>query len=271
MIDNKEYKAFNPIANALDFSILEHGYLHADEEWVFHDVISPFNRMYFVIDGSGLIYNKDAKEKIQAGKVYMVPLGTSFDYRCDHLLHMFYIHFRLELIPGIDLFEPESSCLSHDIDSARLTDLVAQASRTQVSDILKCKAVFYEYIGHFLDMNSALLEDQVSLMGNYGHVYRFVQEHCSAKLKVSDVATHFGSTLSTFSKRFKTHTGMTPKSYIDKKLVREAQQKLLITDMTVREIAYDLKFSDEFHFSRYFKKHVGSSPNYYRQRSNIYK
>lgn len=271
MLDNKEYTSFNRIINELNFVVLEHGHVHADKDWVFDQINSPFNRMYFVIDGSGEIFNEEGRVRIEDGRVYLVPLGTTFNYRCDHHLHMFYIHFRIELIPGQDLFENDSECSSYSIEQSKLDELLGFAGNTQVSDLIRCNALFYDAIGKFLEKETYNFHDQVQLMGDYGDVYRFVKEHCNARLKVRDVAIHFGSNLSTFSKRFKNHTGMTLKSYIDSKLIREVQERLLVSDLTIKEIAYELDFSDEFHFSRYFKRHVGSSPNNYRKRSNIYK
>ena len=61
------------------------------------------------------------------------------------------------------------------------------------------------------------------------------------------------------------------KKYIDENIIRLSQQKLLLTDMSIKEIAYSLKFSDEFNFSHFFKKHTGMSPRDFRNKNkNIY-
>jgi AraC-like DNA-binding protein len=71
-------------------------------------------------------------------------------------------------------------------------------------------------------------------------------------------------TVSNLSKNFKRDTGMTLKEYFDSQLLRNAKQKLLLSDASVKEIAYSLGFNDEFYFSRFFKKHEGIAPREYR-------
>jgi AraC-like DNA-binding protein len=44
----------------------------------------------------------------------------------------------------------------------------------------------------------------------------------------------------------------------------EAKRELKLTSKTVKEIAYDLGFNDEYHFSRYFKNKIKVSPQLYR-------
>ena len=49
-------------------------------------------------------------------------------------------------------------------------------------------------------------------------------------------------------------------------LVLEAEKFLKHTDLHVSEIAYQLNFEDPAYFSRFFKKHAGTSPKQFRER-----
>ncbi len=62
----------------------------------------------------------------------------------------------------------------------------------------------------------------------------------------------------------KNASGKTPGKLIDEALVAEA--KLLLKDLgqTISSIAEDLHFSDQASFSKFFKKHTGLSPQFYR-------
>ena len=64
---------------------------------------------------------------------------------------------------------------------------------------------------------------------------------------------------SNFAKCFRRDTGYSPKAYLNKRLIEEAQHELIST------IAYHLKFEDEHYFSRFFKKNTGFSPSDYRK------
>ena len=205
-MENFEFKSFNNIVNNINLTILEHGYLHTGMEWKFLNLKSPFNRMYFVIDGSGRISNEDNDLELTGGNVYLIPLEKTYDYVCDSTLHMFYIHFRVELIPGHDLFEDYYECADYPMDVTDVESLVQAAERTQVGDLIKCKGMFFSCIGRFIEPISSQLDEQMHLMGDYNKVYEYVKNNCYADLRIKDIASRFGMNVSTFSKGFKIST-----------------------------------------------------------------
>ena len=68
---------------------------------------------------------------------------------------------------------------------------------------------------------------------------------------------------------FKKKIGIPPVKYVNEVKVAEAKRMLLKTDMTVKEIASALYYSDQFYFSQQFKRITGYSPSEYR-RSTLY-
>lgn len=68
--------------------------------------------------------------------------------------------------------------------------------------------------------------------------------------------------LGTLSKKYfnKTITDL-----ISERIIIEAKRELYLTSKSVKEIAYELGFSDEFYFSRFFKNTVDISPSNYRE------
>ncbi|HWV69167.1 helix-turn-helix domain-containing protein, partial [Chitinophaga sp.] len=50
-----------------------------------------------------------------------------------------------------------------------------------------------------------------------------------------------------------------PKEFITNRLMTEAQRKLHYSKVSVKELAYELGFSDPDYFSRLFKKSTGRS------------
>ncbi|MEX0721268.1 MAG: helix-turn-helix transcriptional regulator [Balneolaceae bacterium] len=58
--------------------------------------------------------------------------------------------------------------------------------------------------------------------------------------------------------------GVTPKSVIQEQLIIQARGELKFTNKSIKEIAFNLGFTDPFHFSNYFKKKIGTSPSEYR-------
>ena len=70
---------------------------------------------------------------------------------------------------------------------------------------------------------------------------------------------------------FKKDFGITPYAYLLQKKISFAKTMLKNTNLTVKEIAYNLKFTDEYYFSNIFKSKVGISPsNYRKMQKNIF-
>lgn len=67
-----------------------------------------------------------------------------------------------------------------------------------------------------------------------------------------------------FGDLIKKETGKTAQQYIVFKLIDIAKERIIGTNDSVSQIAYELGFQYPQHFSRVFKKNVGCSPNEYR-------
>ncbi len=87
--------------------------------------------------------------------------------------------------------------------------------------------------------------------------------------EVSFYASKFGISVNSFSKRIKKYFGKPPSKLIQERIVLEAKKLLHLTHKSIKEIAAQLRFEDEFYFSRYFKKEVGVSPKQYREKVGI--
>lgn len=61
------------------------------------------------------------------------------------------------------------------------------------------------------------------------------------------------------------HLHQTPSELIQERLFIEAKRELYLTDKPVQQIAWELGFTDEFYFSRLFKRRADVSPTQYRQ------
>lgn len=70
-----------------------------------------------------------------------------------------------------------------------------------------------------------------------------------------------------FGDLIKKETGKPAQEYIQLKVIDKAKDSLYNPDKSINEIAYELGFKYPHHFSRMFKKVVGSSPSEYRLRN----
>lgn len=67
----------------------------------------------------------------------------------------------------------------------------------------------------------------------------------------------------------KSKTGKTITTWIAEKTLSEAKSMLLNSEIPIKEITYKLGFTETAHFSNFFKKHTGFSPNKYRREVHL--
>lgn len=70
--------------------------------------------------------------------------------------------------------------------------------------------------------------------------------------------------VSHFRRLFKTKTGMTPTQYITMVRIKFAEELLVKTDMSIKQIAEAVGYDNQLYFSKLFSKQFGKSPKNFR-------
>jgi len=78
-------------------------------------------------------------------------------------------------------------------------------------------------------------------------------------------------TAAVLNKASKQYFHKTLTELIAERLIIEAKRQLYLTGRPVKEIAFELGYTDEFYFSRFFKKNVGVSPQVFREKAAYHK
>ena len=266
---NLKFSFFENIINNIDLEILEHGHLYADESWKHYNINSSYNRLYFIIDGEGYIENDNHKVLLQKGKVYLIPLHSTYNYICMESLEKFYIHFRMEIFNGFDIFQELSKCAELPITMEVVDELITKTSSDKLADIICCKYSFLQIIMSFILNLDKNIEAQIPIAQKYKKIFEYMKQNRYINLNISHLSELMNISTTKLTKDFKQDTGSTLKRFIDDKIIQQSKDKLLLTKLSVKEIAYILRFSDEFYFSKFFKKKVGLSPREYRTKNRI--
>ncbi len=91
-----------------------------------------------------------------------------------------------------------------------------------------------------------------------------IEENFKTKHSPADYAEMLYISPKALAKITKTHFHKTLSSLINERIIIEAKRELYLTDKTVKEIAYELVYEDEYYFSRFFKVNADVSPQLYR-------
>jgi len=91
-----------------------------------------------------------------------------------------------------------------------------------------------------------------------------IQQHVDKELTLDDCAAILHYNASYLSSVFKNETGLTFSEYLSQYRLQVAKDWLMNTDMTIREIAERLQYSNSHNFIRSFRKAEGITPGQYR-------
>lgn len=91
-----------------------------------------------------------------------------------------------------------------------------------------------------------------------------MRENMLSEITPEDVADRINMSYSWFRKTFKEYTNVSPAHYITQLKLQKAKLMLLNSPMSIKEIAFYLKYEDAAYFSAIFKKYVGCPPSEYK-------
>lgn len=94
---------------------------------------------------------------------------------------------------------------------------------------------------------------------------KFLEDHYAERIRIVDIVRHIGYGRARLFELFKRHTGLSPNDYLLRFRIRKAQDLLVQTDLSVREIARRIGMPDSSYFSIMFKRQTGRSPSSYRR------
>ena len=86
-----------------------------------------------------------------------------------------------------------------------------------------------------------------------------VETQLTEQPSINTIAEKLALTTNSLYRLVKEYSGTSPKDFVTNRLMIEAQRKLRYSNLSVKELAYELGFNDPDYFSRLFKKSTGKS------------
>jgi AraC-like DNA-binding protein len=96
-------------------------------------------------------------------------------------------------------------------------------------------------------------------------LHKLLDAHLEKKIDFARISKEIAYSQAYIVRLFKKHMGVTPHEYILRRRIETAQLLLRHSTLSIKEIAERLVFSDQYHFSNYFKKCLGMSPSQFRK------
>jgi len=100
---------------------------------------------------------------------------------------------------------------------------------------------------------------------------KLVENHFIKEKSVDFYATQLAISTKKLNDLVKEHAKTTILDFVNERAIIEAKRLLLFTDMPIKGIAYELGFSSDSYFNRFFKKYVHASALIFRDKGRLQK
>jgi len=224
--------------------------------------------------GSGSIIIDGRKYQVQPGMLFYIAPGVqhTFELSGEDLPYVMTVHFSYGFVTLTD------GCLAISNEAPILTIPSGQQLKDcyQVEELFKrlvdtwhAKGLGYEFMTKTLLQQLLIAiwqnirkQDQIDATSlKIEKFIAYMQQNLSKKITLHELSDRVQWSPTYLSRIFKGITGYAVIEYFNKMKMDQAKEYMLGGDMKIKEVAQAVGYTDEFYFSRMFKRIEGMSPS----------
>jgi len=253
-----------------------------------------FFELIYVEKGSGYQCINQHEFKYREGNIFLLPPLDCHSFKISEPSRFYFVRFTDHY------FVCDNGLADYKLWFDRIAYILANYNRVP-GDIISSdrerefiinniKSIYEEYSASDGYSNSIIAGAVVSILNilarcvekryvdkaneedsRFGEVLRYINTHIDEgeKLRAPHLAERFGISKSYVSEYFKKQAGTSLADYILKSKLRIAETKILHTDLSLKEIAYQLAFTDSSHLSKSFKKVYGMTIKEFKSEGQV--
>lgn len=241
------------------------------------------HEMLFVCEGNGHVVIGETRYPIKKGMLFYIPPGVrlTIEPRAQNPEHYVTVHFsgsRMALDPDGKWRYQEDIRTLHQPSAQEITDYPPVAELFEkLLDTWNDKGPGYEFVAAtylrqlliLISQNNKKQSKNRAVSLKIDRIIEYMRQNIDSKITLEELSRIAG--LSTFylSRAFKEATGYPIIMYFNKMKIDKAKEMLIEGNKKVKEVAYGLGYSNEFYFSRTFKRIEGLSPKEFYSK-NVY-
>lgn len=223
-----------------------------------------FHIVAMIISGAILVKYRERNYALSEQDAIFIPAGEihSF-YTSENQTALVNFHY----IDTVEAHIVSGGIMCPVIDNLLKTKLTAQSWAVKVLRNLEQpidKHYYKQWLSHFLlALNNHL--GQTNTLKEidfeaYVAAKTYIQENVQTPFSLDDISERFNINRWQLSRKFKPLFGVSLFQHIHASKMVKAKE-LLSKNNSIINVAYDLGYSDQSHFTRFFKRFVGISPN----------
>lgn len=263
----------------IDLCLYQSGIEQCDPGHAFGPAVRDHYLFHYVLRNRGILYANDKfnhtqKFVIEAGQGFLIFPDQLTTYVANAEEPWEYMWLEFDGLRVREALAQTNLSTSQPVFSAEASDQRAQMVREMRYIVDHPTNPILEQIGHlylFFDcfMRSACSNASARSprMSDYyvRAALRFIEKNFARKITIEEIASVCGIDRSYFGKIFRQAIGFSPQAFLLNYRMGKASELLRHTDMSIADIAAAVGYENPLHFSRAFKKSIGSAPRDWRK------
>lgn len=234
------------------------------------------NILIYCIDGKGWISTNGTKHELKKEEFFIIEAGTPHSYGASEKepWSIYWLHFTggkshlfksiYNMVIKIDE-APEARFKDRLLMFEEIyRNLEMGYSSENLEYATLCLWHFiasFKFISQYREINKSKKGDIIQDAINY------MRNNIEKRLSLEEIANSVNYSPSHFGQIFLKKTGHSPLNYFNQLKIQRACQMLDFSDVKIKEIANELGFYDQYHFSKTFFKITGETPSQYKKRN----
>ena len=225
-------------------------------------------QLIYVTRGRGIFESNGHTRVVVPGSILVVFPGIRHFYRPEYEVGWteYWVGFRgpyADTLRGNGFLSPEKPLYEVGLQN-RLLSIY-----TQIFDLVGTQRLLYQVRASSLVLTliAEVLAHERKVV-QYDHSEQLVEkarflmeENLCGEIDLHGMAETLGVSAAHLTAVFKSYTSMTPYQFYISIKIRRAKEMLESGDLSIKEVAFRLGFSDQYYFSRLFRKKVGLPPS----------
>jgi YesN/AraC family two-component response regulator len=233
-----------------------------------------------VTGGKGSFMIERKRHSFKAGMLFYISpdVKHSIEIEAEDPLCFLSVHFNYAKVS----MNEEKWGISGDVDSLHLQAVSELKDYYQVEDIFRqmiqswnTKLPGYEFVAKTLlqQLIIAIAQNTQKQSQNYStslkveKIIKYMHQKINEKVSLSELSELVQLSPAYLSRAFKEITGYSIIEFFNKMKIDKAKELILEGDIKIKAVAQTLGFTDEFYFSRIFKRMTGISPSEFQSKN----
>ncbi len=233
------------------------------------------NILIYNVGGSGIIKIGDSIFHLEADQFFIIPEGISHAYYSDknNPWSIYWIHFcgrkaKQLAQPNLQIVNVIRTKTSRINERLELfAEIFQHLERGFSLESLEYTNLCFSYLlASFIYLKQYRMKSEWLTKDPVDQIINFMLQNIQKKFKLAALASVVNLSASHLSRLFSAQTGHSPIDYFNQLKIQRACNFLDNTKLPITDISIELGFSDQFYFSRQFRKVMNMSPREYRNR-----